>query len=91
MNHYAPDAENRRRDRLAIDAILAKDPQRLLAVCQEQQISMCGIVPAAWVMLTLAELDPNYFVRELGYATSGDVVPADRVVGYSALAFVTGG
>jgi AmmeMemoRadiSam system radical SAM enzyme/AmmeMemoRadiSam system protein B/AmmeMemoRadiSam system protein A len=89
MNHFAPEAENRRRDRVALDAILARDPQRLLAVCQEQQISMCGVIPAAWVMLTLSELDPNYQVRELGYATSYEVMPSDRVVGYSSLAFVS--
>jgi AmmeMemoRadiSam system radical SAM enzyme/AmmeMemoRadiSam system protein B/AmmeMemoRadiSam system protein A len=87
MNHYAPDEENRRRDRLALDAIVAKDPRKLLTVCQENQVSMCGLIPAMLVMQTLTELGIDYSVDELGYATSGEVASKDRVVGYAALAF----
>jgi AmmeMemoRadiSam system radical SAM enzyme/AmmeMemoRadiSam system protein B/AmmeMemoRadiSam system protein A len=87
MNHYASDQENRRRDRLALDAIHAKDPQRLLRVCREHDISMCGLLPAAIVLQTLHELGEDYEVEELGYATSGEVHPSEQVVGYAALAF----
>ncbi len=87
MNHYAPEEENRRRDRLALDAILAKDPKRLLTVCQENQISMCGLVPAVLVMQTLIEMGVDFAVEELDYTTSGEVASKDRVVGYAALAF----
>ena len=48
---------------------------------------MCGLVPAALVMQTLTELGFDYDVREVAYATSGDVVKSDRVVGYAGLTF----
>ena len=54
MNHYASDAENRRRDRMALDAFATCDPQKLLTTCQENNISMCGVIPAALVMETHA-------------------------------------
>ena len=87
MNHYAEDSENRRRDRLALDAIQAKDPEELIRVCRQHEISMCGLIPAALVMQTLAELGVDYHVLEVAYATSGDVVKSDRVVGYAGLVF----
>ncbi|MEM7474411.1 MAG: AmmeMemoRadiSam system radical SAM enzyme [Planctomycetota bacterium] len=84
MNHYAPDAENRRRDRIALDAMAAKDPHQLLLTCQENEISMCGVVPAAFVMETLRQLDVDYQVQEVEYATSADVSgDRTRVVGYA--------
>ncbi|RMF41499.1 MAG: AmmeMemoRadiSam system protein B, partial [Planctomycetota bacterium] len=50
MNHYAPDEENRRLDRLALDAMATGDPQHLIDVCRQHEISMCGVVPAALIM-----------------------------------------
>ena len=84
MNHYASDAENRRRDRLALDAFATCDPQRLLQICREEDISMCGVIPAALVMETLRQLGHEFKVQELEYGTSGDV-SGDRtqVVGYA--------
>ena len=84
MNHYASDAENRRRDRLALDAFATCDPQRLLQICREEDISMCGVIPAALVMETLHQLGHEFKVQELEYGTSGDV-SGDRtqVVGYA--------
>ncbi len=86
MNHYASDAENRRRDRLALDAFATCDPQQLLTTCRDHEISMCGVVPAALVMETLRQLGKEFVVRELEYTTSGDV-SGDRsqVVGYAGL------
>ncbi len=46
MNHFAPDEENRRRDRMALDAMRTLDPERLLYVCESHNISMCGLRPA---------------------------------------------
>lgn len=89
MNHYASDAENRRRDRMALDAFATCDPQKLLTTCQENNISMCGVIPAALVMETLRQLGREFAVQELEYATSGDV-SGDRsqVVGYAGLLLV---
>jgi AmmeMemoRadiSam system protein B len=86
MNHYASDAENRRRDRLALDAFATCDPQKLLQTCRENDISMCGVIPAALVMETLHQLGHEFKVQELEYGTSGDV-SGDRsqVVGYAGV------
>ncbi|MCR9296609.1 MAG: AmmeMemoRadiSam system protein B [bacterium] len=84
MNHYAPDSENRRRDRLALDAMASGDPQKLLDTCREHEISMCGQVPAAFVMETLRQLGREFKVVELDYATSADVTgDKSQVVGYA--------
>ena len=89
MNHYSQDAENRRRDRLAIDAMLTGDPNQLIEVCRENQISMCGLVPAALVMQTLINLGESFSVEEVAYDTSasqgGD---PNRVVGYAGVVLV---
>ena len=89
MNHFADDAENRRLDRLALDALATGDPQNLLDTCQENQISMCGVIPAALVMATLHKLGHNFRVQELSYATSADAGgDRSRVVGYAGALFV---
>lgn len=89
MNHYADDAEGRRRDRLALEALASCDPQKLLAVCRENEISMCGVIPAALVLETLRQLGTPFHVEQLGYATSADVSgDKSSVVGYAGALLV---
>jgi AmmeMemoRadiSam system radical SAM enzyme/AmmeMemoRadiSam system protein B/AmmeMemoRadiSam system protein A len=84
MNHYAPEAENRRRDRLALDAMATGDPRQLIEVCRNEEISMCGLVPAAFVMETLHRLGREFKVEELAYTTSAEVSgDKSQVVGYA--------
>ncbi|QDV28041.1 AmmeMemoRadiSam system protein B [Aureliella helgolandensis] len=84
MNHYAPDPENRRRDRLALDALASCDPEHLIGVCSENEISMCGLVPAAFVLETLRQLGHALRVEEVDYATSAEVnADKSQVVGYA--------
>ena len=86
MNHFADDTENRRRDRIALEAMKSNDPQRLLTVCEEHNISMCGQIPAALTLLTLQELGIQANYEEIGYATSADVTgDTSRVVGYAGV------
>ncbi|MCA9192098.1 MAG: AmmeMemoRadiSam system radical SAM enzyme [Planctomycetales bacterium] len=86
MNHYAPDHENRRRDRLALDAMATSDPQQLMSVCRENDISMCGLVPAAFVMETLRQLGHTFRTKEIAVTTSADVSgDKSQVVGYAGL------
>ena len=88
MNHFADDQENRRRDRLALEQLQANDPEQLLKVCRAESISMCGQVPAAFVLMTLAELGTAVSYQEIDYATSADVSgDKSRVVGYAGLLF----
>jgi AmmeMemoRadiSam system protein B len=85
MNHFATDQENRRKDRLALDALATGDPKQLLDTCRENAISMCGVVPAALVMQTLKELGIETKIQELSYDTSASVTQdPTRVVGYAA-------
>ncbi len=84
MNHYAADRENRRLDRLALDALGTGDPQHLIDVCRKHEISMCGLVPAALVMETLRQMGHTLKIIEVGYATSGEVSgDKSQVVGYA--------
>ncbi len=86
MNHYAPDDENRRRDRLALEAMKTCDPEKLLEVCTLHQISMCGLIPALLVMMTLRELGIAYTCEQVSYATSADAgAEKSRVVGYAGV------
>lgn len=86
MNHYADDAENRRKDRLALEAMKSCDPKKLLDTCTENSISMCGLLPAILIMQTLRELGQSYCCEEVSYATSADAGgDTNRVVGYAGM------
>jgi AmmeMemoRadiSam system protein B len=84
MNHFADDAETRRRDALALAAFQSGDPKQLLLTCQQHQISMCGQIPAALVLQTLHELGRPFKIENIEYATSADASgDKSRVVGYA--------
>ncbi len=86
MNHFADDAENRRRDRLALDALATGDGEELLTVCAREDVTMCGQIPAAIVMMTMRELGRDATPVEVAYATSADYGGGkDRVVGYAGV------
>jgi AmmeMemoRadiSam system radical SAM enzyme/AmmeMemoRadiSam system protein B/AmmeMemoRadiSam system protein A len=88
MNHYADDAQTRLRDRMALDAIAALDPERLYRTVMERQISMCGVLPAVVAMKTLRRLNSLNRCEEVGYATSADASgDRQRVVGYAGMLF----
>jgi AmmeMemoRadiSam system protein B/AmmeMemoRadiSam system protein A len=86
MNHFATDEENRRLDRLALDTFQTGDGEALLNVCTEKKISMCGVVPAAFVLETLKCLSIASEQQELCYSTSADFSgDRQRVVGYASV------
>ncbi|WP_201743661.1 AmmeMemoRadiSam system radical SAM enzyme [Roseiconus nitratireducens] len=86
MNHFAADAENRRRDRMALDALATGDGERLLRVCQQEDISMCGRLPAALTLMTMNALGIQPVAEEIAYATSADAGgDRTRVVGYAGV------
>ncbi len=86
MNHFATDEQNRRLDRLALDAMDRLDPAALYEVCQSNQISMCGLRPAVIVMEALRALGGLTTIEHVGYATSADVSrDTSRVVGYAGV------
>ncbi|MGQ9562923.1 MAG: AmmeMemoRadiSam system protein B [Thermogutta sp.] len=88
MNHYADETTTRQLDHLAIEALESCDPERLWTTVRDHRISMCGIIPAVFVMATLRELGRLEKCRLVGYTTSaaasGDT---SRVVGYLGALF----
>jgi AmmeMemoRadiSam system radical SAM enzyme/AmmeMemoRadiSam system protein B/AmmeMemoRadiSam system protein A len=88
MNHFAPDAENRRLDAIALDAIERLDPTSLYETVTQNHISMCGLLPAVIVLETLKLLGGLTRAERVGYATSADVTgDTSRVVGYAGMLF----
>ncbi len=88
MNHYASDAENRRLDGLALSALETGDPEQLYNTVRENEISMCGLLPAVIVLETLCLLGRLSRTERTGYATSADVTgDTSRVVGYAGMLF----
>ena len=85
LNHYENQATTLRKDRLAIDQILALDPAGLWSVVEESEISMCGFIPTT-TMLIAARILGASEGELLQHATSGDVNgDYERVVGYAAI------
>ena len=87
MSHYVPDAVARTKDRMAIDRMLALDPEGLYRIVRTERISMCGVLPATVVLFAARRLGATS-ARLIRYATSGDVSrDFEQVVGYAGLAF----
>ena len=86
MNHYESDAVTRRKDRYAIDAMLALDAPGLLQSLSRHNNSMCGYGPTVAMLTATRRLGANR-ASLVRYATSGDVSgQLDQVVGYAGLA-----
>ena len=84
MHHFGTDEENRRLDRMALQAMAQLDPVHLYETVIGNRITMCGIVPAVIVMQALRTLGRLDQFRQIAYATSGDVSgDRSRVVGYA--------
>lgn len=85
FSHQVPHEVAERQDRLALDAILALEPERLLHTVAENNITMCGPVPVA-VALSFCLARGAHEAELLRYYTSGDVI-GDRmgVVGYASV------
>ena len=88
MNHFANEAQNRRLDRLALDAIATLDPECVYETVKRNRISMCGMASCVVVMEALRWLGGLTRCESVGYATSADAGGgAERVVGYAGLLF----
>jgi hypothetical protein len=85
MTHYESAAAAREKDQEALRAVLALNPEGLLAVCRDKEITMCGVIPAAVMLVAVRELGATE-ARLVRYATSGDVTGDNRqVVAYAAV------
>lgn len=87
LNHYENDATTRRKDRQAIEKLLALDAQGLYDTCRNESISMCGLGPAVTMLTALHTLGSKN-AELVRYATSGDVSgELHAVVGYAGMLF----
>ena len=85
LSHYLSPERTEDLDRLALQPILALDPEGLLRVIAEENISMCGVIPTA-IMLFAVNAMGAQRARLLNHCHSGDVIPMRKVVGYAAVA-----
>jgi AmmeMemoRadiSam system protein B len=85
MSHYEQDAVARRLDKLAVDQILALNPEGLYSVVMRERISMCGVIPATVMLYAALALGASE-AELVKYATSGEVSgDYERVVGYAGM------
>lgn len=85
LNHYEDQTTTMRKDQMAIDAVLERDPRRLWEVVEENGVSMCGYIPTTTMLIAANALGAAR-ARLVKHATSGDVSgDYGRVVGYAAL------
>jgi MEMO1 family protein len=85
MSHYVGREQAKIKDHLAIEAIMACDPQRLHRVVRREGITMCGFHPTTALLIAARELGATS-AELISYATSADVTKDDSsVVGYAGL------
>ncbi|MDI6606441.1 MAG: AmmeMemoRadiSam system protein B [Candidatus Omnitrophota bacterium] len=85
MTHYEPEEDARRKDKIAIEAIVELDEDKLYQKVRQLDISMCGFAPAL-TLLSAAKLLGARKARLIKYETSAEV-SGDRssVVGYAGI------
>ena len=85
LNHYENQQETLRKDQLAIDQVLARNPRELWRVVDEYDVSMCGFIPTTAMLVAVNELGASE-ARLIRHATSGDVNgDYSHVVGYASV------
>ncbi len=85
LNHYENQQSTLRKDQMAIDPVLALDPQELWRVVDDEDISMCGYIPTT-TMLVAARRLGAVKAQLVKHATSGDINgDYSAVVGYAAI------
>jgi len=83
MSHYVSDTIAKKKDRKAIDQILALDPEGLYHTVLQEDISMCGVM-AVTTMLFAAKKIGAKEADLVKYMTSGEVSgDYNYVVGYA--------
>lgn len=85
MNHYEDAQTAARKDQIAIKAIEALDADRLMEVCEEEDISMCGVAPTCAMLYAAKRLGATR-AELIDYSTSGDATgDYSSVVGYAGM------
>jgi len=85
MTHYEPHSTAKNKDKVAIDAILELDEGSLLEKVEKHNITMCGSIPVA-VMLIAAKALGAQTAQLVKYQTSGETSgDYSAVVGYAGV------
>lgn len=85
MTHYESAKNAEKKDKKALDRILALDGPGLYETVRSEKISMCGVIPAT-VMLAFAKNAGAQEARLVRYANSGDANgDYHSVVGYAGV------
>lgn len=85
MTHYESEEIAKEKDRLAIDAILDMDEEKLFNVAKERNLSMCGL-PAVCALISACRSLGAKKSGLVKYQTSGDVSgDYSSVVGYAGM------
>lgn len=85
MSHFIPFEMAKKKDQMAIEAILKLDPENLYQVVRDNNISMCGVLPMT-IGLSLANSLKAKKAELVQYATSGDFTgDFNQVVGYAGI------
>ncbi len=85
LNHYEDQQSTLRKDQLAIDQVLARNPSELWRVVDEFDVSMCGFIPTTTMLVAANELGASN-ARLIKHATSGDINgDYSHVVGYASI------
>lgn len=85
MTHYESGTIAREKDFMALEKVLALDPEGLYQVVQEHRISMCGVLPTVVMIQAAVALGANN-AELIAYSNSGDVTgDQSEVVGYAGV------
>lgn len=85
MSHYESRAQAVQKDKLAIERILALDPEGLYATVHNNRISMCGVIPTTIALLAALQLGAKQ-AKLIHYTDSGEASgDVSQVVGYAGM------
>jgi AmmeMemoRadiSam system protein B len=84
LSHYLSPRRTDQIDRIVLERVLNREPAALLNQVEQENITMCGVRPAA-VMLYAANQLGLKKARLLKHYHSGDVTPMRSVVGYATV------
>jgi len=85
MSHYLSAELAKNKDKLALDKVLELDPKGLYNTVLEKDISMCGFIPAAVMLVAAKELGARS-AEMVDYRNSGEVSgDFSEVVAYAAV------
>jgi AmmeMemoRadiSam system protein B/AmmeMemoRadiSam system protein A len=88
LSHYYPYETAREKDLLLLETLKTKNLNLISSYLKNRKIEMCGDA-AVFTLLKISEKFPDYEVKILNYANSGDTSgDKSRVVGYGAVAIL---